>query len=123
MSTGPMNYPTATTAPDTTRPLAPKLKFTGSDRFIRELRQRVDAYFERTGRKKRDCPQMYFKTATILAWFAACYLCLLFVASTWWMVIPLAILLGLSVAGIGFNIQHDGGHKGYSDRPWVNKIM
>lgn len=100
-----------------------KPKFNGSDRFLRELRRRVDAYFEKTGHKKRDCPQMYFKTATILAWFAASYLLLLFVASTWWMVIPLAILLGLAVAGIGFNIQHDGGHKGYSDRPWVNKIM
>ncbi len=100
-----------------------KLKFSGSDRFVRELRRRVDAYFENTGKKKRDCPQMYFKTATIMAWFFARYLLLLFVASTWWMVIPLAILLGLSVAAIGFNIQHDGGHKGYSDRQWVNRIM
>ena len=101
----------------------PKPKFNGSDRFLRELRRRVDAYFENSGRKKRDCPQMYFKTATILAWFAAAYFLLLFVATSWWTVLPLAVLLGLSVAGIGFNIQHDGGHKGYSDRPWVNKIM
>jgi len=66
---------------------------------------------------------MYFKTATILTWFAATYVLLLFFASAWWMVIPLAILLGLSIAAIGFNIQHDGGHKAYSDRPWVNKLM
>src|ERR1700710_3011003 len=72
----------------------PKPKFNGSDRFLRELRRRVDAYFESTGRKKRDCPQMYFKTATILEWFPASYLCLLFVATSWWSVIPLAILLG-----------------------------
>jgi len=101
----------------------PKPKFNGSDRFLRELRRRVDAYFEKTGRKKRDCPQMYFKTATILAWFAASYFLLLFVATSWWTIVPLAILLGLSIAAIGFNIQHDGGHKGYSDIPWVNKIM
>ncbi|MHC4107449.1 MAG: acyl-CoA desaturase, partial [Planctomycetota bacterium] len=53
--------------------LAPKLKFTRSDRFIRELRRRVDAYFERTGRRRRDCPQMYFKTGSILAWFFGAY--------------------------------------------------
>ena len=100
-----------------------KLKFTGSDRFVRELRKRVDAYFEQTGRRKRDCPQMYFKTATILAWFFGAYALLMFVATSWWTIIPLAILIGLAMSAIGFNIQHDGGHKGYSDRPWVNKMM
>ena len=33
------------------------------------------------------------------------------------------MLLGLFAAGIGLNIQHDGGHKAYSNRPWVNKLM
>jgi len=99
------------------------LKFSGSDRFLRELRRRVDAYFERTGRSRRGCPQMYFKTATILAWFTAAYVLLLFVATSWWLVVPLAGVLGLSIAAIGFNIQHDAGHKAYSERKWVNKIM
>ncbi len=102
---------------------AAKLKFTGSDRFIRELRRRVDAYFERTGHSRRDCPQMYFKTATILAWFFGSYLLLLFVATSWWTVVPLMVVLGLSIAAIGFNIQHDGGHRAYSNRQWVNKLM
>ncbi len=101
----------------------PKLKFCGGDRFLRELRTRVDAYFERTGRSRRDCPRMYFKTATILAWFFSAYALLMFVATSWWTVIPLAVLLGLAIAAIGFNIQHDGAHKAYSDRQWVNKMM
>ena len=82
----------------------PKIKFKGSDRFVRELRKRVDAYFERTGRRRRDCPQMYFKTATILAWFAAAYFLLLFVATSWWTVLPLAIVLG--VCHRGHRVQH-----------------
>ena len=101
----------------------PKLKFTGSDRFLRELRNRVDAYFESTGRSKRDCPAMYFKTASILAWFAAAYVLILFVATSWWAIALLAVVLGLAMAAIGFNIQHDAGHKAYSDRQWVNKMM
>lgn len=102
---------------------ASKLKFSGSDRFLRELRKRVDAYFERTGRSRRDCPQMYFKTATIMAWFATAYLLLLLVVHAWWLVLPLAVVLGLALAAIGFNIQHDGGHRAYSDHRWINKVM
>ena len=102
---------------------APKLKFNGSDRFLRELRKRVDAYFETTGRRKRDSAQMYFKTATILAWFFTAYFLLLFVFTSYWTVIPCAVVLGLAMAAIGFNIQHDGGHRAYSDHSWINKIM
>jgi len=47
---------------------------------------------------------------------------LVFVAQTWWQALPLAILLGLATAGIGFNMQHDGGHHAYSKYPWVNKL-
>src|SRR5438552_3604923 len=101
----------------------PNLKFTASDRFVHELRKRVDAYFEKTGRRRRDCAQMYFKTASILAWFAAAYVLLLFFVTSWWMILPLAIVLGISIAAIGFNIQHDGGHKAYSNHQWVNRIM
>ena len=108
--------------PGATKPL-PKLKFNGSDRFLRELRKRIDAYFEKTGQRRRDCPQMYFKTATILIAFAAIYLVLMFFATSWFTVIPLAILLGLSVAAIGFNIQHDAGHKAYSEHRWINRTM
>lgn len=122
-----LNETSTATAPAAAGPSASSpsshLKFNGSDRFIRELRRRVDAYFERTGRRRRDCPSMYFKTATVLAWFAAAYLLLLLVATSWWAIVPLAAVLGVSIAAIGFNIQHDGGHKAYSERPWINKIM
>jgi linoleoyl-CoA desaturase len=99
------------------------VKFGASDRFLRELRRRVDAYFETTGHRRRDCPRMYFKTASILLWFAAAYALLLFAATSWWTILPLAVVLGLSMAAVGFNIQHDAGHKAYSERRWVNKMM
>src|SRR5436190_8856894 len=89
----------------------PKVNFTGSDRFLRELRKRVDAYFEHTGRRKRDCASMYFKTATILTWFFATYALLMFFVHTWWLIVPLAMLLGLAVAAIGSNIQLDGNYE------------
>jgi linoleoyl-CoA desaturase len=99
------------------------VKFARSDEFLQSLKKRVDAYFVETGKKPRDCGQMYFKTATIMTWFVGTYVLLMFVVSSWWLVVPLAILMGLAMAAVGFNIQHDGGHRAYSNHKWVNRIM
>lgn len=99
------------------------LKFDAGDAFYRELRCRVDRYFADTGQRTRDCPQMYVKTVVILGWLAASYVGLVFFTETWWSALPLAISLGLSMAAVGFNIQHDGGHQAYSNRPWINRLM
>ena len=58
----------------------------------------------------------------MLAWFVACYALLVFVVATWWLAVPVVVLLGISMAAIGFNIQHDGGHHAYSRRAWVNRL-
>src|SRR5437870_6030510 len=99
------------------------LKFAEKNDFQGELRRRVNDYFTSTGRRPRDCWQMYLKTAILFSLFAASYVVLVFVAQSWWQALPLAVLLGLATAGIGFNIQHDGGHHAYSDHPWINKLM
>lgn len=100
-----------------------KLKFGKADNFQAELRRRVDTHFDSTGSRQRDCPQMYAKTASILAMHAGAYVLLVFYANAWWQALGLAILLGLTTAGIGFNIQHDGSHRAYSDHQWINKLM
>jgi len=98
------------------------LKFGERDPFQGELRRRVDDYFRRTGRRPLDSPAMYFKTAVILFWYAASYALLVFAATTWWQALPLAVSLGLAMAAVGMNIQHDGGHQAYSSRGWVNRL-
>lgn len=91
--------------------------------FQRELRKRVDAYFTQTGKRPRDCWQMYVKTALILAAVAGMYVWLVFFAVNWWQASAMAVLLGLATACVGLNIQHDGGHLAFSDRQWVNRLM
>jgi linoleoyl-CoA desaturase len=91
--------------------------------FSRELEARVDQYFDSTGRSRRDVPRMYLKTAVMMVWLCVSYLLLMFVVTTTWQAVALAIALGMAMAGVGFNVQHDGGHGGYSSRPWVNKMM
>ena len=65
---------------------------------------------------------MYLKTAIILGWLPALTLAGVFrnvlVAD-----LLLAVSLGLAMAAVGFNIQHDGGHHAYSDLPWINRLM
>jgi linoleoyl-CoA desaturase len=100
-----------------------QLKFDNDSAFQVALRRRVEEYFRTTGRRQRDCWQMYLKTAILLVGFAGSYLLLVLVAQTWWQGLLLAILLGLSAAGIGFNIEHDGSHQAYSNSPWINTLM
>ncbi len=100
-----------------------KLEFDRDTVFERELRRRVDEFFQSTGRRKRDNGSMYLKTAVVLAWFAASYGLLAFAAQNQWQALPLAASLGLATAAIGMDIQHDGGHRAYSDRPWLNRLM
>jgi linoleoyl-CoA desaturase len=98
------------------------VKFGDQNDFQVELRRRVEAFFRATGRRQRDCWQMYVKTAILVGVFATTYGLLVLGAQAWWQALPLAVVLGLTAAGIGFNVQHDGGHQAYSDRPWVNRL-
>ena len=108
--------------PASTAPSVKALSFSHDTAFQLALRRRVTEHFWATGRRQRDCWQMYVKTAILLTGFAGAYVSLVFLARTWIEGVPLAILLGLFAAGIGLNIQHDGGHRAYSNRPWVNRL-
>jgi linoleoyl-CoA desaturase len=66
---------------------------------------------------------MYIKCALIFAWFAGSYALLVFLASTWWLALASSVSLGLAMAAVGFNIQHDAGHQAYSRLKWINKLL
>jgi linoleoyl-CoA desaturase len=99
------------------------VKFDRATAFHQELKARVAAYFETTGKRERGLAGMYLKTAIILTWFAVSYVLLVFVAASWWQSVAFALSLGFSIAGIGFNIQHDGSHGGYSRSGTINRVM
>ena len=90
--------------------------------FLNTLKKRVSDYFTQTGKRPNDNWRMYLKTAIILAWFFGSYVALVFFAQGPLIAIPVAILLALSMAGIGFGIQHDGGHNALSKKTWINKL-
>jgi len=98
-------------------------KFLHTSHFQQDLEAQVDRYFEVTGLARRDLPRMYIKTALILAWFGASYGFLVFAATSVLGLVLGAVSLGLAMAGIGFNIQHDANHGGYSEHRVVNQTL
>jgi linoleoyl-CoA desaturase len=99
------------------------LTFRRSNEFQAELRRRIDEFFQSTGRRRRDCPQLYVKAAVILTVFGLSYGLLVFAALSWWQALGLAAAVGLSTAAIGFNLMHDGGHGAASRHRSVNKAL
>lgn len=102
---------------------ATKAKFLEAGPFHQALKARVERYFQDSGRSQRDLPGMYAKTAVLLGWFAASYTFLVFLADSPWSAILGCVSLGLAMAGIGFSVQHDAGHGGYSERRSVNRSL
>ncbi|MET0404416.1 MAG: acyl-CoA desaturase [Cystobacter sp.] len=99
------------------------MKFLEAGPFHQALKSRVDSYFEESGRSRRDLPGMYVKTAALLAWFVASYVFLVFGAGSVWSALLGCLSLGLAMAGIGFSIQHDANHGGYSERRGLNQLF
>ncbi|MBI5511548.1 MAG: acyl-CoA desaturase [Deltaproteobacteria bacterium] len=65
---------------------------------------------------------MYLKTAILCAGLGTSYGLLVFVAAELWQGLALVVLLALCTTAIGFNVQHDAGHGGYSEHVWVNRL-
>ncbi len=96
-------------------------KFPSHSDFRRSLVEAVDAYFERSGRRRHGGPSLWIKTALMIGWAVGSYVALMFYADVWWKVVPASISLSLAIAGIGFNVQHDGGHGAYDRSRWLNR--
>jgi linoleoyl-CoA desaturase len=90
--------------------------------FHVELRRRVFANLD-LGRGTHGTAAAHVKTATLFTWLVASYVLLVFVADGLGSALPSAVSLALAMAGIGFNVMHDGGHGSYSPNPRVNRLM
>ncbi len=97
-------------------------KFSPHTSLRDRLNAAVEAYFEDSGRSRHGGLRMWVKTATIFAWAGGSYVALVFLAATWWQALLAGASLGLAVAGIGFNVQHDGGHGAYPKRRLGNRL-
>ena len=72
-------------------------------------------------RRTTDSPEMYIKTAALIIAAVWSYVFLVFQADTVLGAVLSASVLALAGVGIGFNVQHDGNHGGFSKYRWVNQ--
>lgn len=91
--------------------------------FTIEVKQRVSEYFEQNNLSKHANIEMVMKTIIILGVFVSCYLLILFGGFSVWQMWGLCVLLGISMAGIGFSISHDALHGAYSSNERLNWIL
>lgn len=87
--------------------------------FFTELKAEVDQHLARCAPPR---VALALKTLFILTWWIASWVVLVFVVDAWWQAGLVAISLGLAMAGIGFNVQHDGGHHAASSRRGLNRL-
>ncbi|MEX0813082.1 MAG: acyl-CoA desaturase [Chitinophagales bacterium] len=92
--------------------------------FNKTLRQRVNAYFADEKLGKKGNYKMYLKTAIMLSLYLVPFaLMLTGVITNKWIMLGMAPLMGIGVAGIGLSVMHDANHGAYSNKNWVNRII
>lgn len=87
-----------------------------------ELKKRVQAYFDERGIVSTGTPRLFTKAITMVIAFVLLYIQLMVWAPVWYLGIFECIILGGLVAGIGFNVMHDGSHGSFSTNKWINKV-
>lgn len=91
--------------------------------FFNALKEKVDSYFKSNNIKETGNYKLYIKTILLSLSAIAIYTVLVFFTPNIWISMLLCILMGVNLAGIGFNVMHDGAHGSFSTKTWVNDLM
>ncbi|WP_338870713.1 acyl-CoA desaturase [Spirosoma sp. SC4-14] len=102
-----------------------QIKFKNSTRsaFFTTTRERVDAYFNENSLSPHANGAMWGKAIFFLGGYALLYGLILSNLFGIWVMLGMAMLLGVFAACIGFNVSHDALHGAFSARPWVNRLL
>ena len=101
-----------------------KITFSNSNNdFYQSLKAAVESYFIENKIKKTGDWRLFTKTIALVIIAVSTYCLLIFAHLNNWQAILICIVLGSSLASIGFNIMHDANHGSYSTRPWLNDLL
>lgn len=101
------------------------LRFSRKDskNFFKTLNQRVNQYFKENKISKTGNWKLYAKSAVMFSLLLAPYALIFILDISLWYKLPLCMLMGIGMAGVGMNVMHDGNHGSFSKHPWINKLM
>ncbi len=91
--------------------------------FVKDLKQRVNAYFEEQGISQKANAAMVTKTVLILLMTFVPYGLIMSGQFGLWTMLGLCFVMGVGVAGCGFSIAHDALHGAYSSNPKINTAL
>ena len=95
---------------------------TVKDSLHTELRKKVQEYFEVNGIALTGNANLYAKAIIMVSLFIVVYLHLLLFTPAWYFAITECVVLGCLIAGIGFNVMHDGSHGSFSKSKLANRL-
>jgi linoleoyl-CoA desaturase len=95
-------------------------KFAAPRSFHAELKRRIGEYFEDAGTASTGNTSLLSKAVLLTAAFVLLYFHLVFFTPTPVLALLECVLLGGAIAGIGFNVMHDGAHGSFSRYKWLN---
>ncbi len=91
--------------------------------FYATLKKRVDAYFRENEISRHGDRRMVIKTIVFLSAYIMPFIFLLVFQPSLVYALPLWLIMGLAVSGIGMNIMHDANHGAYSCNAGVNEWL
>ena len=103
------------------------IKFAGNEpwqkQFASAVRHNVNNYFRENGISTKGNFTLVTQTIANLAMYIVPFVLLLLVPINPWLALPLVIVMGIGMAGIGMCVMHDGVHGSFSASDRLNKIM
>lgn len=101
------------------------LRFEGINRtdFHSTVRSRVNEYFKKNNIPKHANAEMYFKAVLFLGGLVVFYTLIMSNLLNIWVMLGLAIMMGVFKAFIGFNVAHDAIHGSYFKSKRANRLM
>jgi linoleoyl-CoA desaturase len=102
---------------------SPKFVDIQQSEFFTTLKSRVEDYFKTNGKSRFANGLMIFKTVFYLKLMVALYVLILLNFLPVIAQLTLAILLGMTMSFIGFNVCHDALHDSYSRNKKVNQTL
>jgi linoleoyl-CoA desaturase len=91
--------------------------------FVADLQLGATAWFAGAGRSDKANAAMVAKTVLLLGTMVTGYGLVLSNLLPGWSLLGVAVLMGVTMAGIGFGVSHDALHGAYSSRGWVNRVL
>ncbi|MBA3665677.1 MAG: fatty acid desaturase, partial [Bacteroidetes bacterium] len=101
------------------------LKFIPKDRtlFTAAVRKNVNDYFKANNISTKGNWKMILKSIVMLGLYIVPFILIMVSSMPAWIILPLSVIMGTGMAGIGMSVMHDAVHGSYSRISWINKLM